>query len=105
MNPKLPFPDLPEGTITFLFTDIEGSTRLWEERRAEMEQALAEIWKGALGIERVGLRDKFFRVIQVGMAVAWALLTAIGWSTGGWVGALAFGAGAALVIALVYAAL
>jgi len=52
-----------------------------------------------------GLRDKFFRVIQVGMAVAWALLTAIGWSTGGWVGALAFGAGAALVIALVYAAL
>jgi len=28
MNPKLPFTDLPEGTITFLFTDIEGSTQL-----------------------------------------------------------------------------
>jgi hypothetical protein len=22
--------ELPSGTITFLFTDIEGSTRLWE---------------------------------------------------------------------------
>lgn len=24
-------PDLPHGTITFLFTDIEGSTRLWQD--------------------------------------------------------------------------
>jgi class 3 adenylate cyclase len=23
-------PDLPSGTVTFLFTDIEGSTALWE---------------------------------------------------------------------------
>jgi class 3 adenylate cyclase len=23
--------DLPRGTVTFLFTDIEGSTRLWEQ--------------------------------------------------------------------------
>jgi len=52
-----------------------------------------------------GLRDKFFRVIQVAMAVAWALLTAIGWSLGGWVGALAVGAGAALVIGLLYVCL
>jgi class 3 adenylate cyclase len=22
--------DLPSGTVTFLFTDIEGSTALWE---------------------------------------------------------------------------
>ena len=23
-------PDLPTGTVIFLFTDIEGSTKLWE---------------------------------------------------------------------------
>jgi predicted ATPase/class 3 adenylate cyclase len=32
---------LPTGTVTFLFTDIEGSTRLWEQRTAEMKVALA----------------------------------------------------------------
>jgi class 3 adenylate cyclase len=25
--------DLPSGTVTFLFTDIEGSTALWERNR------------------------------------------------------------------------
>jgi predicted ATPase/class 3 adenylate cyclase len=34
--------DLPSGTVTFLFTDIEGSTRLWQERPEEMPSALAE---------------------------------------------------------------
>jgi predicted ATPase/class 3 adenylate cyclase len=33
---------LSGGTITFLFTDIEGSTRHWEERPAEMRVALAQ---------------------------------------------------------------
>ena len=32
---------LPTGTVTFLFTDIEGSTRLWEANAAAMRAALA----------------------------------------------------------------
>ncbi len=28
--------ELPSGTVTFLFTDIEGATRLWERNRAAM---------------------------------------------------------------------
>ena len=34
-------PELPSGTVTFLFTDIEGSTRLWEEHPEAMKAALA----------------------------------------------------------------
>src|SRR5579864_516719 len=34
-------PDLPSGTVTFLFTDIEGSTRLWEQFPEQMRQAHA----------------------------------------------------------------
>jgi predicted ATPase/class 3 adenylate cyclase/DNA-binding NarL/FixJ family response regulator len=33
--------DLPTGTVTFLFTDIEGSTRLWEQYPQTMTGALA----------------------------------------------------------------
>ena len=32
--------DLPSGTVTFLFTDIEGSTVLWEQDRAAMASAV-----------------------------------------------------------------
>src|SRR3954468_18724385 len=32
--------DLPRGTVTFLFTDIEGSTALWERDRAAMRAAV-----------------------------------------------------------------
>jgi predicted ATPase/class 3 adenylate cyclase len=31
----------PTGTVTFLFTDIEGSTRLWDLDRVKMQSALA----------------------------------------------------------------
>ncbi len=30
----------PSGTVTFLFTDVEGSTRLWDEHPEAMEKAL-----------------------------------------------------------------
>ena len=33
--------NLPTGTVTFLFTDIEGSTRLWEQHPEGMRLALA----------------------------------------------------------------
>ena len=33
--------NLPAGTVTFLFTDIEGSTQLWEQRSEAMKLALA----------------------------------------------------------------
>ena len=41
----------PTGTLTFLFTDIEGSTKLWEHDSPAMQAALArhdEILRGAI---------------------------------------------------------
>ncbi|HLY25104.1 MAG TPA: adenylate/guanylate cyclase domain-containing protein [Aggregatilineales bacterium] len=34
-------PDLPSGVVTFLFTDIEGSTQLWERHPQAMKSGLA----------------------------------------------------------------
>ncbi len=37
-------PDLPSGTVTFLFSDIEGSTALWErDRRARAEAVVRHL--------------------------------------------------------------
>src|ERR1051325_11016939 len=33
--------NLPTGTVTFLLTDIEGSTRLWEQHPDAMRQAMS----------------------------------------------------------------
>src|SRR5437899_1929573 len=33
---------LPTGTVTFLFTDVEGSTRLWEQHPEAARAALAQ---------------------------------------------------------------
>ena len=44
-------PDLPSGTVTFLFTDIEGSTRLLNE--------LGDAYADALADHRQALRDVF----------------------------------------------
>jgi predicted ATPase/class 3 adenylate cyclase len=43
--------ELPSGTVTFLFTDVEGSTRLWEEHPDAMHDVMArhdEIVRGAI---------------------------------------------------------
>jgi class 3 adenylate cyclase len=32
--------DQPSGTVTFLFTDVEGSTRLWESAPSAMAAAI-----------------------------------------------------------------
>ena len=45
--------DLPSGTVTFLFTDVEGSTRLLDE--------LGDGYAGALAGHRRGLREAFER--------------------------------------------
>src|SRR6516162_2015962 len=42
---------MPSGTVTFLFTDMEGSTRRWEEDPAAMRLAVAkhdDVVRGAI---------------------------------------------------------
>ena len=34
-------PNLPDGTVTFLYTDLEGSTALWERHPQAMQAAVA----------------------------------------------------------------
>jgi predicted ATPase len=60
-------PDLPTGTVTFLFTDIEGSTRLLRELGdgyadvlAEHRRALRDAWQRHDGVEVDTQGDAFF---------------------------------------------
>jgi class 3 adenylate cyclase len=62
-----PFPDLPEGTVTFLFTDIEGSTKLLHRLResyatllADQRQILREAFANWDGHEVDTQGDAFF---------------------------------------------
>src|SRR5207249_11924653 len=62
-------PELPTGTVTFLFTDIEGSTRLLQEIGERYTDALdeqADILRGAItaagGVEVGTYGDSFFAV-------------------------------------------
>src|SRR5262245_24340162 len=36
-----PMPELPSGTVTFLFTDIEGSTKRWQQFPEAMKASVA----------------------------------------------------------------
>ena len=63
--------ELPSGTVTFLFTDIEGSTRLWENEPSAMARSLAlhdEALRAAF--ERNG--GVVFSTMGDGMAVAFS---------------------------------
>ena len=61
----------PVGTVTFLFTDVEGSTRAWEAHPTETQTALKrhdeivareiEAYNGALILER-GEGDSVFAI-------------------------------------------
>ena len=59
--------ELPTGTVTFLFTDIEGSTRLLQELGdgyaevlAEHHRVLREVWSRHRGVEVDTAGDAFF---------------------------------------------
>jgi predicted ATPase/class 3 adenylate cyclase len=76
--------DLPSGTVTFLFTDIEGSTRLLHERGdADYAQALAEhrrILRAAFtaegGVEVDTQGDAFFVAFSTAIAALRAAVNA-----------------------------
>ena len=62
---------LPSGTVTFLLTDLEGSTRLWEAHPAAMRAAMArhdQILEEAIGSNR----GVIFSRMGDGMAAAFA---------------------------------
>jgi predicted ATPase/class 3 adenylate cyclase len=88
-------PSIPSGTVTLLFTDVEGSTRLWEAEPDAMARALRrhdEILRAAIGqaggfvFKTVG--DAFcaaFETPQAALAAVLAAQRSLGaepWPTG-----------------------
>jgi len=76
-------PDLPTGTVTFLFTDIEGSTRLLKnlgDRYADVlaahQRLLREAFEGAGGHEIDTQGDAFFVAFRRAKDAVAAALTA-----------------------------
>ena len=41
LSPERPGFSLPVGTVTFLLTDVEGSTQRWEHARTPMSTAIS----------------------------------------------------------------
>src|SRR4029079_18953764 len=75
--------DLPSATVTFLFTDIEGSTRLWEQHPQAMVGALArhdQIMRQAIaaeaGVVYKVIGDAFQAAFTTAPAACAAALTA-----------------------------
>jgi predicted ATPase/class 3 adenylate cyclase len=75
--------DLPTGTVTFLFTDIEGSTRLLQELGDEyrrVQEDHAEIMRSALGKEEGTVirteGDSFFAVFRSAVQAVRAVVQA-----------------------------
>ena len=76
-------PHLPDGTVTFLFTDIEGSTRMWEAHPDQMRPALARhdtLLRGAIngnnGVVFKTMGDAFFAVFATATDALGAMLAA-----------------------------
>jgi predicted ATPase/class 3 adenylate cyclase len=72
-------PDLPSGTVTFLFTDIEGSTRLWEYDPNAMRAAVArhdELLTEAVATHHGSLYKHVGDAVQAAFSVASDALTA-----------------------------
>ena len=64
--------ELPTGVVTFLLTDVEGSTRLWEQAPAAMREALAlEIMDAYQGQgNAIRKRDEVHKMAQANKAFA-----------------------------------
>jgi predicted ATPase/class 3 adenylate cyclase len=77
VSPAGPGQELPTGTVTFLFTDIEGSTRLWETAPEAMAVALEQHNRlltgviedhGGVVVTSRGEGDSFFAVFPSAVA-------------------------------------